>query len=131
LPAGWVVGVFVAVAVVLVAVAARADLVARRSSASVVLAVVPLLAAGVLVTYVFGEDSYRDNGTTRWDAYRKPGGALGPMFVLSVALMVVFAALIGYAAGSGRERLLRMASIGAGVTVLMLLIPTAVGFSLN
>ena len=47
------------------------------------LALLPLLAAALLAAYVFGEDSYRGNGISRWDAYRSPGGALGPMFVRS------------------------------------------------
>jgi hypothetical protein len=29
-----------------------------------------LLDAVLLAAFVFGEDSYRDNGTSRWDAYR-------------------------------------------------------------
>ena len=48
----------------------------------------------MLTAYVFGEDSYRGNGISRWDAYRSPGGALGPMFVLSVALLAGCAALL-------------------------------------
>ena len=60
------------------------------------LALLPLLAAALLAAYVFGEDSYRDNGTSRWDAYRSPGGALGPMFVLSLGLMTLSAALLTF-----------------------------------
>jgi hypothetical protein len=75
------------VALVLFAFAARESLVRWLSGRSVILAALPLLNAVLLTLYVFGEDSYRGNGISRWDAYRSPGGALGPMYVLSVALM--------------------------------------------
>lgn len=80
---------------------------------------------------MFGEDSYRGNGISRWDAYRSPGGALGTMFVLSVGLMVVSAALLAYAGLRGRNRLLRVTAFAAGITALLLLTPTSIGFSLN
>lgn len=45
--------------------------------------------------------------------------------------MVVYAAMIAYAALRGRDRVLRITAFATGVTVLLLLIPTSVGFSLN
>ena len=75
------------VAVALLAVAAGRRLVQRLARRSAAFAALPALNAIVLTAYVFGEDSYRGNGISRWDAYRSPGGALGPMFVLSVALL--------------------------------------------
>lgn len=80
---------------------------------------------------MFGEDDYRGNGISRWDAYRSPGGALGPMFVLSIGLMIVSAALLVYAGLRGRNSLLRVTALAAGVTALFLLTPTYLGFSLN
>ena len=95
------------------------------------LPLLPLLAAALLAAYVFGEDSYRGNGISRWDAYRSPGGALGPMFVLSLALMTLSAALLAFAGLRGHASLLRLTSFGAGATALFLLNATALGFSLN
>jgi len=89
------------------------------------------VAAGLLASFVFGEDSYRGNGTSRWDAYRSPGGALGTMFVLSVVLMIAFAVLLAYAGLCCRERLLRATALAAGLTGLLLLTATYAGFSLN
>jgi hypothetical protein len=40
----------------------------RRSMALLALVAVPLLTAVVLTLYVFGEDSYRGNNISRWDA---------------------------------------------------------------
>ena len=95
------------------------------------IAALPLVAAGLLTAYVFGEDTYRDNGTSRWDAYRSPGGALGWMFVLSVALMVACAALLARGGLRHDERLVRAAALAAALAVLLLLTPTIVGFSSN
>jgi hypothetical protein len=103
----------------------------RRSRGWAVLAVLPLLAAGLLAAYVFGEDSYRGDGTSRWNAYRSPGGALGPMLVASLALMSLSAALLALAALRGQALLLRLTAFGAGVTALILLNVTTLGFSLN
>lgn len=100
----------------------------RRASA---LAAIPLLTATLLSVYVFGEDSYRGNGVSRWDAYRSPGGALGPMFVLSVALMVVCAAALAYACLRVKERLFRVAAFVGGLTSLILVTATIIGFTAN
>jgi hypothetical protein len=101
---------------------------ARRSAA---LAALPLVTAVLLIVYVFGEDSYRGNGISRWNAYRSPGGALGPMFVASVALMFVCAALLLYAGLRGRDRLLRLTAFVGGLASLMLVPATIIGFSSN
>ena len=92
---------------------------------------VPFLTAGLLLAYVFGEDSYRDNGISRWDAYRSPGGALGPMLVVSVTLMAICAALLIYAGLRRRRRLLRLTLLAEGTTALLLLNATIIGFSTN
>jgi hypothetical protein len=101
---------------------------ARRSAA---LAALPLVTAVLLIVYVFGEDSYRGNGISRWNAYRSPGGALGPMFVASVGFMVVCAALLVYAGLRGRGRLLRLAAFVGGLASLVLVPATIIGFSSN
>jgi hypothetical protein len=113
------------------AIAVGGQLTRGRPCRSAALAGLPLLPAGVLTAYVFGEDSYRGNGISRWDAYRSPDGALGTMFVLSLALMIVGAALIAYAGLRGRDRLLLITAFATGITVLLLLIPTSIGFTLN
>jgi integral membrane sensor domain MASE1 len=102
-----------------------------RIRRSALLACLPLAAAGVLILYVFGEDSYRRNGTSRWDAYRSPGGALGSMFVLSVALLVACGAALAYAGVQGRERVFRVAAVTSGLASLILVTATVIGFSSN
>ncbi len=119
------------VAVALLAVASSDRLVRSLSRRSAALAALPLLSAVLLTVYVFGEDSYRRNGISRWDAYRSPGGALGPMFVLSVALMVGCAALLVYAGLQGSDRLLRVTALVGGLTSSVLLTATIIGFSVN
>ena len=102
----------------------------RHSLALAVLAALPLLTAVLLTAYVFGEDSYRGNGISCWDAYAS-GGALGPLFVLSVALMVGCAAVLFYAGLRGRDRLLRVTALAGGLTSLALVTATILGFTLN
>ncbi len=97
----------------------------------VILAALPLLTAALVTAYVFGEDSYRGNGISRWDAYRSPGGALGPMFVISILLMTACAGVLLFAALGKRDRLLRVAALGGAVTSLALVTPTVFGFTLN
>jgi hypothetical protein len=101
---------------------------ARRWGA---LAALPLLIALLLTLYVFGEDSYRGNGISRWDAYRSPGGALGPMFVLSLALLCGCAGLLLYAGLRGRARLLRASALAGGLVSATLVTTTILGFTLN
>ena len=102
-----------------------------RPHSALVFALLPLLNGGLLAAYVFGEDSYRDNGISRWEAYRSPNGALGPMFVLSVGVMLLCAALLIYAAFRGSRPLLRASALGGGIACIVLVIPTIAGFSLN
>jgi multisubunit Na+/H+ antiporter MnhB subunit len=89
------------------------------------------LDAVLLLTFVVGEDPYRGNGISRWDAYRSPGGALGPMLVASVGLLVVCAALGVYAAAADQRRTYRSALLVAGLACLFLVTPTIIGFSTN
>jgi hypothetical protein len=119
------------VALALFSVAARESLLRWLSGRSVTLAALPILNAVLLTLYVFGEDSYRGNGISRWDAYRSPGGALGPMYVLSVALMAGCAALLLYAGLRNRHHLFRVSAFVGGFTALALVTPTILGFTLN
>jgi hypothetical protein len=91
----------------------------------------PLAYVALLFAYVFGEDSYRGNGISRWDAYRSPGGALEPMFWATVALMVVAAGSMLLAVVQHRGRLMRASARGATAVALLLGIPMLMGFSLN
>jgi hypothetical protein len=97
----------------------------------VLLTALPLLDAALLVAYVFSEDTYRGHGISRWEAYRSPGGALGPMFVASLVLLVVIAALLAFAAARDRARLFRLAALGGGLGGVLLVFPTIFGFSAN
>jgi hypothetical protein len=90
-----------------------------------------LLTAGLLAAYVFSEDTYRNDGISRWDAYRSPGGALGGMFIASVASLTLSSALVAYAGFRNDSGLFRWASSGAGVCSLLLVMPTIIGFSTN
>lgn len=91
----------------------------------------PLAYVALLFAYVFGDDRYRGNGISRWDAYRSPGGALEPMFFATVALMVLAAGLMLLAVVKHRRRLMRASALGATAIALFLGIPTLMGFSLN
>jgi hypothetical protein len=95
------------------------------------LAALPLLTAVLVVVYVLGEDSYRGNGISRWNAYRSPGGALGPMFVLSLALLCACAGLLLYAGLRGRARLLRASALAGALVSATLVTATVLGFTLN
>jgi hypothetical protein len=81
--------------------------------------------------FVFGEDSYRRNGISRWDAYRSPGGVLEPLFFATVASMTVAAGLMILAVVQRRRRLLRGSTLVAGLVALLLGVPTVIGFSAN
>ena len=93
-------------------------------------AILPLLFAAFLAAYVFGEDSYRGGGISRWDAYRSPGGELGELFVVTIAVLIGCSAALGYA--SLRDRRWMFAA-WAFVTVLAvpLAYATFIGFSSN
>lgn len=104
---------------------------ARSVTLQVTFVALPLVNAVVLSAYVFGEDDYRHNGVSRWDAYRSPGGALGAMFVASVALMIACAALLAYACFRGRPRLFRPTALTGGLVAVFLVNATIAGFSVN
>jgi hypothetical protein len=106
-------------------------LLSRHAAALAALAALPLVNAVLVTVYVFGEDSYRGNNISRWDAYRSPGGALGWMFVLSVALMAVCAAVLFYAGLRRRDRLRRVTAFAGGLASLGLLTATIIGFNIN
>jgi hypothetical protein len=91
----------------------------------------PLASLASLLVFVFGEDSYRGNGTSRWEAYRSPGGALEPLFFATVVLMALAAGAMTLAVVQQRRRLLRASAQGAAVVALLLGIPTVIGFSSN
>ena len=117
-------------AIVLLAVGSRERLtrgIAPRAAA----VVLPLVNAALLSAYVFGEDDYRDNGISRWDAYRSPGGALGALFVASVALMVLCGLLLAYAFLRDAPRAVRLTAFVGGLSALFLVTPTIMGFTLN
>lgn len=118
----------IAAALLVVASSRLREGLARRWGA---LAALPLLIALLLILYVFGEDSYRGNGISRWDAYHSPGGALGPMFVLSIALLCACAGLLLYAGLRGRARLLRASALAGGLVSATLVTTTILGFTLN
>ncbi len=90
-----------------------------------------LLDAVLLAAFVFGEDSYRGNGISRWDAYRSPGGALGPMFALAIVALSCCAVLLGYSTFRDRRRLYASTAFAAVIAAVFLVIPTVVGFSSN
>lgn len=91
----------------------------------------PLVGVGLLLAFVFREDSYRGNGISRWDAYRSPGGALEPMFYATVVSMTVAAGLMTLAVVQQRRRLLQASAAGAALVAVLLGIPTVIGFSAN
>ena len=127
-------GQFHVVGAALLALAANGRLgrlLSRHAVALVALATLPLVNAVLLTVYVFGEDSYRGNDISHWDAYRSPGGALGWMFVLSVALMAVCAAVLFYAGLRGRDGLWRVTAFSGGLVSRGLLTATIFGFSVN
>ena len=129
-----VVNLVVAAALLLLAVAyptLRRTSRGRLLRAAVLLALLPIVLAGVLSAYVFGEDSYRGNGISRWEAYRSPGGALGPMFVVSIALLCTCGVLVAYAGWRGRVRLLCGTALAGGVVSLVLVTATVIGFTAN
>ena len=119
------------VAILLVVVASWKVRTPSLRSRWAIVAALPLLLAGLLVAYVFSEDTYRDNGISRWDAYRSPGGALTPMFVLSIGLMAAAAGLIVYAGFTARTGLWRATGCVAGLVAFFLLGATIIGFSVN
>jgi cell division protein FtsW (lipid II flippase) len=98
---------------------------------TLLLVALPLASVALLVVFVFGEDSYRGNGISRWDAYPSPDGALEPLFFATVALMTLAAGFMMLAVVQHRSRLLRASTLVAAVGALLLGIPTVIGFSTN
>jgi hypothetical protein len=115
----------------LLALAGSGRRISVRSPRVAMTALLPLVSAGLLSAFVFGEDSYRDNGISRWQAYRSPGGALGPMFVLSLVLMATCAVLLALSTLHGRARLFRASAFGGALAALLLITGTIIGFSTN
>jgi hypothetical protein len=101
----------------------------RRWSAAA--ALIPTALAVLLVLYVIGDDTYRDNGTSRWDAYRSPGGALGPLFVASLVLLGLCAVVLAGTALARRPRAYRLTALLGALAVVLVVVPTVAGFSLN
>src|SRR3954468_1746239 len=94
-------------------------------------AVVPVGLAVLLVLYVAGDDTYRDDGSSRWDAYRLAGGALGPLFVASLVLLGCCALALAATALSRRPRAYRLTALLGAFAVVFVVVPTVAGFSLN
>ena len=94
-------------------------------------AALPVVDAALLTVYVFSEDTYRRGGITRWDAYRSPGGALGPLFIASIVFLVGCAALLAYAALRGRDGLFRVTSLLCAAGGFLVVGPVIIGFSTN
>jgi hypothetical protein len=103
----------------------------RRSGRWTLLSALPLLDAALLAAYVFGEDTYRSGGISRWEAYRSPGGALGSMFIGSIAALALCAALLLYSSIGERSRLFRWSALAGGACTLLLITPTIIGFGTN
>ena len=102
-----------------------------RGASPLLLPALTLVSAALLVAFVFGEDSYRGNGISRWDAYRSPGGALEPMFFATVVLLTSCAGAMVVAVVRRQRRLLQVSALGAAGVALLLGIPTVIGFSVN
>jgi hypothetical protein len=101
----------------------------RRWSAAA--ALVPVGLAVLLVLYVAGDDTYRADGTSRWEAYRSPGGALGPLFAASLVLLGGCAVALVATALSRRPRAYRLTALLGALAIVLVVLPTIAGFSLN
>jgi hypothetical protein len=119
------------IALTLMAVGAMRFLVGGVGRGAIALALLPLTDAVVLLAFVFGEDTYRDNGISRWDAYRSPGGALGAFFILIIVLLVVSCALLAYSGLRARGQLFASTAFVSGTIALFLVTGTIIGFSAN
>jgi len=131
LPTGVVLAANAAAGAILLAAGVASSFVTRRSRLAAAFAVLPLLIAMLLSVYIFGEDAYRDHGISRWHAYRSPGGALGEMFVLCLALMGSYAVVLAYAGLRRNARLYGIVAVMCGLTALGLVTATIIGFSTN
>jgi len=131
MPVQLVLGVNFICAAGLLAAAVRTRRQGLGSRSAAALALLLFLDGALLAAYVFGEDSYRDNGISRWEAYRSPGGALGPMFVISLVALALCAIVLIYATRRTKPGLLRTTAACGGITCLVLVTVTVAGFSLN
>ena len=93
-------------------------------------AAAPLACAALLGVYVLSEDDYRGSGISRWDAYTSPGGALAAMTYASVTILSLGGLLLAYSARRDR-RLFAYTAIVLALALLLLVIPTTIGFSNN
>jgi hypothetical protein len=59
------------------------------------------------------------------------GGALGELFVASLATMSLSAALLAYSGLGRHRRLFRWSALTGGLCSLLVVTPTLLGFSLN
>jgi cell division protein FtsW (lipid II flippase) len=121
--------VFVASLAAALALGAAAFLRPRRWSAAV--ALVPVALATLLVVFVAMEDTYRENGMSRWQAYRSPDGALGPLFAASLALLAGCALALAGTGLAHRSRAYRLTALLGALAILLVVLPTVVGFSVN
>jgi hypothetical protein len=103
----------------------------RFGRGAVAIALLPLLDALLLLAFVLADDTYRDDGTSRWDAYRSPGGALGSMLVVSVVVMMACAGVLAYFGLKGRAGPTAGACLAGGLLALFLFTPMIIGFSAN
>jgi hypothetical protein len=118
------------IALLLAAVAAVEPL-RLAGRAAVVGALLPAGLAALLVAYVAAEDTYRRGGISRWQAYRSPGGALGPLLVVTVALLAACAVGLAVFALRRRQRPYRATALVAMLVAVLLALPVIVGFSAN
>jgi hypothetical protein len=93
-------------------------------------AVLPFVSALLLGLYVLSEDDYRGGGISRWDAYTSPVGGLVVMFWASLAVLILGGLLLAWSARRDRG-LFAFTSIVLGIVLVLLVIPTTIGFSLN
>ena len=128
---GFVLLVALVCAALLLAAGARPGRGAFVASRALPLAAAPIALAVLLAAYVFGEDSYRGNGISRWDAYRSPGGELGELFVVTVAALALAAALIVVGWRRRSAVLVRGGLVWGALVSAALVIPTVIGFTAN
>jgi hypothetical protein len=103
----------------------------RRPRLWTLLSALPLVDGALLAAYVFGEDTYRSGGVSRWDAYRSPGGAVGAMFVGSMVVLTLCTASLVYSGLDERPRLFKVSALVGGLGALLLVTPTIIGFGAN
>jgi hypothetical protein len=121
----------ICLAVILLAAAASAFTGRRLGLGHLAVAALVLLDAVLLAVFVFGEDSYRDNGISRWNAYRSGWDALGPMFVVSMVVLIGCSVLLTVATLRDRGRHFAVAGTVVAIAAVFLVVPTVIGFSNN